>query len=80
MIHNIQSIEVLEIDEYIIKKKYSLFPLIIVCDEFVWTGKWFSYVDVTLQKTKVRYYKFDEWNYTFYWTDWYLDYQFYKCN
>lgn len=68
-----------ETGEFRERRKLSIFPLIIVGDEFVWTGKWFTYVTVQEQKIMERYLKFDDgWTYMHYWGKWEETWEFVK--
>jgi len=49
---------------------YSTFWFTIINDELVFTGKFFKKVKVRLQLCKQRYRRFEEYNYSFYWTNW----------
>lgn len=66
--------EVIKLDEFRIKRVYSLFPFIVVDgfdSDFIWTGKWFKWVSIKQQKIKERYAYFDDgWTYTYQWGNW----------
>lgn len=49
---------------------------IIITSTIEWTGKWFKFVDIEEQLFHNRGKKFNEWNYTFYWGDWYSSWEF----
>lgn len=67
------------LDEFRERTVFSLLPIIIVDDLFVWTGKWGKYVKIKEQKYKYRYTKFDDgWTYLPYWTEWKTGWQFVK--
>lgn len=73
-----KSCQIISLDKKRKRKIYSLFPLTIVDDIFVWTGKWFGRVIIEEEKIKSRYKNFDEWNYGFYWSDWEYTWGFVK--
>ncbi len=64
------------LEEFRTRKVFSFFPFIIVSgfkfkSDFIWTGKWFKFVEIKEQKTLERFSEFDGgWSYMHYWTDW----------
>lgn len=65
------------LDEVREREIFSMFPLWVVNDLFVWTGKWFKHVRIKEQKYKVRYSIFDDgWSYMNYWGNWKYGWEF----
>lgn len=69
---NDYQVEILQ--EFRKRKWLSLFGFIVVNGmegDFVWTGKWFKWVEIEEQKVKERYTFFDDgWSYQWYWGEW----------
>ena len=65
------SYELISLDETRTRTIFSILPLTIVDQLFVWTGKWFSFVDICEQRYKIRYSHFDDGlSYQNYWGQW----------
>jgi hypothetical protein len=79
-----ESYQIEKIEEFRTKKVLSIFPFIIINGfdgDFHWTGKWFKYVEITQQKVRERYLKFDDgWSYQHYWSDWEYNWKFISLN
>ena len=82
-------LEEVNTEETRVRKVLSLFPFIVVnhsftdkkLSDFVWTSKWFKFVEVTERKTTVRFQQFDDgWSYQFYWGPWKDRWVFVKLN
>ena len=73
-----------KLEEFRTKRVFSLLPFIVVNgfeNDFVWTGKWFKFVEITQQKVKERYAEFDDgWSYSYYWGKWKECWYFLKIN
>lgn len=79
-----ETYQVEKTEEFRTRKVFSLFPVVILNvfsgdGDFVWTGKWFKFVEVYEQKMRVRYLEFDS-GLTFqdYWTQWKTEWKFIK--
>jgi hypothetical protein len=46
--------------------------------ELIWVNKWFTRVTVEEEQVLVKYKLFDEWDGTFYWSNWEITWQFNK--
>jgi len=52
------------------REKYSLVPIIMVGDIFVWTGKWNMHIDIKEELIKTRYLEFDEYQCQHFYSNW----------
>lgn len=81
---NTESYQIEKLGEFRTRRKFSFFPFIIVNgyeSGYAWTGKWFTFVEITEEKVKERYLEFDDgWSYQSYWTGWQEAYKFIKIN
>ena len=81
---NSENYQIERIEEYRHRKVFSFFSFIVVYGveiEFIWTGKWFKWINITEQKIKERWLKFDDgWSYEFYWSKWKDKWKFLKLD
>lgn len=76
-----EEFQTVKLQKFRIRTKYSLFPFILVGAEFVWTGKWGKYVNITEQLEKYRYKNFDGgYSYQWYWSEWKYEWKFFRIN
>ena len=72
-----ETYQVQKLDEFRIRRIFSFFPFIIHGNNFVWTKKWFQWINIKEQKIKERYLGFDDgWTYQSYWKEWKENWEF----
>lgn len=86
-----ENYQIEKMSEFRTRRVFSLVPFLFVnglhleevkgANGFVWTGKWFSFTEITEQRVRERYLEFnDGWSYQNYWGAWEETWKFVKIN